>query len=325
MDSWWIGISLALVSAILGNLGLNIQKLSHSLSNNDPLMHNHPLWQLGMGIIIIGSLADFAALGFAPQSVVAPLGAVTLVVNVILARIMHGEEITNAGIIATLCILCGSVLTVVFSDHRNFIVQDTRELVGILAQSGFVMYASIVVIIVVVVWTWAKQSMKMEDLKAQDLVKLKFALPALSGVIGGHSLLFAKFVSELGEQVWKGSWSVPDWRVALGLYVIFGMLVVSLACQIIWINEALKRFNSVFVIPIAKSFWVFFSVVSGLVAFAKYEEFTANEFIMFSLGSLLIIAGMIIFSKTDTATLNRKSSLISFEYQLSKDEEDDFL
>jgi uncharacterized membrane protein len=323
MQVWWIGVGLALLSSLLGNLGLNLQKLAHTqISSLDYFIaeqkldishpsrpEKHPLWQFGMVLIILGSISDFFALSYAPQSVVAPLGAITLVVNIALARIMHGEEITSRGIIATSMILLGSVLDVVFSDHRNLIVKSTGELVGIIAKGRVIGYAAIVGFGIFLLWIWVRE--KIKDESESDQVKLKFAVTALSGVIGGHSLVFAKFVSEMISEFWGGSWSVPNWKVASGLYVIFGMLIMSLVLQIVWINEALKRFDSVFVVPIAKSFWVFFSVVSGLITFADYQQFTVFECVMFFFGTFCIIIGMALFSGSEIARRRERISWVN--------------
>ena len=41
------------------------------------------LWNVGFTLIIVGSILDFVAFGLAPQSLLAPLGALTLVWNMV--------------------------------------------------------------------------------------------------------------------------------------------------------------------------------------------------------------------------------------------------
>ncbi|POY71548.1 hypothetical protein BMF94_5411, partial [Rhodotorula taiwanensis] len=50
-----------------------------------------PLWLLGFGLMNGGELCNFLAYAFAPPSVVAPLGMVTLIANVFLAPIIVRE------------------------------------------------------------------------------------------------------------------------------------------------------------------------------------------------------------------------------------------
>lgn len=94
-----IGAALAVVSSVVSNLGVNIQKYSHNENELKTLEERVPYiwrqrWWVGLILIISGSIGDFAAFGFAPQALVAALGGgSTLVANVFLARFFNGEVI----------------------------------------------------------------------------------------------------------------------------------------------------------------------------------------------------------------------------------------
>lgn len=101
----------------------------------------HGLWRIGLGLIIFGSFADFAALSFAPQvnyphntrkvlnyslqlvlqSLVAPLGSLTLVSNVVFAPILLRETIGTRDIIGTVTIVIGSAVAVAFASHEDVV------------------------------------------------------------------------------------------------------------------------------------------------------------------------------------------------------------
>ncbi|KAJ1963441.1 hypothetical protein GGI12_002050 [Dipsacomyces acuminosporus] len=53
-----------------------------------------PMWVVGLLIFILGNVINFIALQFAPQSLVAPLGAVALVTNVIVAPLLNNEKLS---------------------------------------------------------------------------------------------------------------------------------------------------------------------------------------------------------------------------------------
>jgi len=116
-----VGVFLAATGSVISNLGLNLQKLTHvQISNSANNAHGespsttssaspqpasssqprspyfmHPTWALGLVLVIVGSVADFAALGFAAQTIVAPLGAFTLVSNVFFAPYFSGESVSR--------------------------------------------------------------------------------------------------------------------------------------------------------------------------------------------------------------------------------------
>ncbi|KAI9229648.1 MAG: hypothetical protein DHS80DRAFT_7591, partial [Piptocephalis tieghemiana] len=46
------------------------------------------VWWLGLIVFIVGNVMNFLALRFAPQSLVAPLGSMSLVANVLLAPLI---------------------------------------------------------------------------------------------------------------------------------------------------------------------------------------------------------------------------------------------
>lgn len=50
---------------------------------------------VGMFLVIFGSLGDFAALGFAPQTLVTPVGGFTMVANVLFAHFFLKEAFSR--------------------------------------------------------------------------------------------------------------------------------------------------------------------------------------------------------------------------------------
>lgn len=66
-----------------------------------------------------GSFADFSALTFAPQSLIAPLGSLTLVSNTIFAPLLLKEKIEKRDVLATATIILGSTIAVMFASHED--------------------------------------------------------------------------------------------------------------------------------------------------------------------------------------------------------------
>ena len=80
---WYVGVILSILASIWGNLGVNTQKYSmmreevrveETGSKPRPYILQ-PFWSLGLFLVVAGSLGDFAALGFAAQSLITPVGA----------------------------------------------------------------------------------------------------------------------------------------------------------------------------------------------------------------------------------------------------------
>jgi drug/metabolite transporter (DMT)-like permease len=78
-----------------------------------------PVWIAGIVLVALASLADLVALAYAPQSIVAPLGSITLVANVFFSPYLLGEKISRLEIKSTTIIITGSVISVWFASHEE--------------------------------------------------------------------------------------------------------------------------------------------------------------------------------------------------------------
>ncbi|KAG7378221.1 hypothetical protein PHYPSEUDO_010398 [Phytophthora pseudosyringae] len=117
MKTWEaFGAGLAVVASVISNLGVNIQKYSHlseaalPARERRPYIHR-PVWWVGFALVALGSLGDFAAFGFATQSLVAALGGgATLVANVVTAQCLNGERLYKTDISGVLFVIMGVVM-----------------------------------------------------------------------------------------------------------------------------------------------------------------------------------------------------------------------
>jgi hypothetical protein len=153
-----VGISLALGGNLLISVSLNMQKHAHNLNEassviatppNPPVLspsfalpcYSHPadrsscdasqggkkpyttlpIWRLGMALMAIGETGNFLAYAYAPATLVAPLGSVSVISNVILARYFLKEIITmrSRAFASTNTILTSSPPSLSFSPDTN--------------------------------------------------------------------------------------------------------------------------------------------------------------------------------------------------------------
>ncbi|KAJ2544715.1 hypothetical protein GGF49_001065 [Coemansia sp. RSA 1853] len=130
------------------------QRLATKRSSNMPI--GNPVWLLGLAIFILGNAVNFIALQFAPQSLVAPLGAVSLVTNVIIAPLLNNEKIGLFDIGGIALIIAGCVIVVVFS---GIVQQNFRlcVLVQLLKAKSTVLYLCVIfaAILAIYVFLWS--------------------------------------------------------------------------------------------------------------------------------------------------------------------------
>ncbi|RHY52682.1 hypothetical protein DYB34_013144 [Aphanomyces astaci] len=208
---WYVGVILGIGASVCTNMGVNLQKYSFMRETKKPAATKRgylrqPLWMLGLWLVIFGSLGDFGALGFIPQSLAVPVGGSTIVANVFFAHKFLHEA---------------------FSRRFHSLVN-----------------------------------------------------PALSGVFGAQSILFAKSVAELV----KSSLDGENQFTTVGTYAIALAMFACIFLQIHWLAQGLEHFDAVFVVPI-------FQVV------------------MFLVGVVITLSGVGILSQRDMTSLKPKQKL----------------
>lgn len=91
------GMFLAFTASCMNATGLNLQRLGQKLEKEAEdvkgKIRSRNLNRLGIFLSTSCGLVDLLSFGYAPQTVLAPFGAVTLVINLLLAPVIQGEEL----------------------------------------------------------------------------------------------------------------------------------------------------------------------------------------------------------------------------------------
>lgn len=115
---------MSILASIASNLGVNIQKFSMMQeARRGPGRQRayvaQPVWLAGLLLVIGGSVGDFAALGFAAQSLITPVGGFTMVANVIFAHFWLGEHLSRLDLTGTAAVILGVVLIAAFASKKE--------------------------------------------------------------------------------------------------------------------------------------------------------------------------------------------------------------
>jgi drug/metabolite transporter (DMT)-like permease len=140
----FVGGIMAVAASVLSSLGVNIQKFSHAQDRLRPEAEQRPyiqrpVWWLGLLMVVVGSIGDFAAFGFATQALVAALGGgSTLIANVVIAHYMNKETLYRSDLAGVIWVIVGVILIAVISDPDQTYPLSELELLftrrGILLQ-----------------------------------------------------------------------------------------------------------------------------------------------------------------------------------------------
>lgn len=294
---WIFGVFLAALGSVISNLGVSIQKLTHlkygkTVKNGKKKeIWKHGLWWLGLSLVVVGSMADFSALSFTPQSLVAPLGSMTLVSNVIFAPYLLNEKITKRDLMGTATILVGSVVTVVFADH-NSVPYRSEEIFSFFFKTSFQVYAVLVTAFIIGLLAFTQYMEQYPPHSAyfqSKVVYLRFAFPSMAGAIGAQSVLFAKCSVEMISNTMYGTENAfKYWQT----YVLIMAMFVTVILQVTWINRGLRYFDTSYMVPVFQAFWIPLSVMSGLIFFQEMDDLSSTSRYLFCLGVLITIGGV---------------------------------
>lgn len=111
-----------------------------------------PSWWLGQILITVGEMGNFLAYGFAPASIVSPLGVVALVSNCIIAPIIFKERFRSRDFWGVVIAVFGAV-TVVFSASSQETKLDPHAVLEAMTTTEFEIYTGVTCcLIVLLMW-----------------------------------------------------------------------------------------------------------------------------------------------------------------------------
>ncbi|KAF8196583.1 magnesium transporter NIPA-domain-containing protein [Pholiota molesta] len=259
-----------------------------------------PLWWLGMSMMILGELCNFAAYAFVEAIVVTPLGALSVVICAILSSIFLNEKLSFFGWLGCgLCIL-GSVIIALNGPQEQTVGQIT-EFQKLFLAPGFLAYISVLITAaLVIVFYFAPKYGK------KSMLWYIF----VCSMIGGISVSVTTGLGAAIVQTALGDNQFKHWF----MYFLFGFVAITLLVEVYYLNVALALFNTAMVTPTYYVVFTFFSMVTTIVLF-KGLDAAVSQILTLVMGFLVICFGITILqmSKVDPeklGKLDRRSTML---------------
>jgi magnesium transporter len=318
---WVVGVVLVLLGSIGQNLGNNLVSVAHSSMHDeedgskldaikedatekgeggegdaekkeeeeDWMTKN--LWLVGTCIFVGGSLMTFVAFGFDAQSLLASLESVQFVSNIVFAKLVHKEEVTWTMILATLGIVGGNTLVVLFSEHGASSYTGNDIFAIWRTNTAFHIYlgamGGVAIICEYIYRTYNHARMVDRKLLAFHSFLEPAAYCIASAFVGAFAVVNAKCISMFltGGDAGGEFAGAPMWVV----------LITWIAVVAFWLNRmdhGLELFQPLFFIPVLMVFFVFFSIICGGIFFEEFNSFSASQFAGFFSGVSMILLGV---------------------------------
>lgn len=253
---------------------------SNSDSSSKVSYLRSPIWWLGILLMTGGELCNFVSYGFAPASLVAPLGTVALISNCAVAPLLLGEQFFKSDIIGVVLAILGTI-TIVLSTPRSTQAFSPAQLQEALSQVTFIVYVSLCLVAVVVL-VILSSSRYAERFIAIDV--------GLCAILGGFTVLSTKALSSLLNQMFLACFKYPvSWLVT-------AVLVITAVTQVIFLNRALQRFDSKHVVPVQFVLFTIIAIVGSAILYQDFKHVTSAQALNFFFGCLFIFTGVYILT-----------------------------
>ncbi len=300
---WIVGVATNICGSVLINLGTNLMKHGHNIEARSNGMHQkHSLfssifiWRLGVGCFVSGSLINFSSFAFAAQTLLAALGGVQFLSNVFFARFILKEQLTVRVLVATSLIVSGLVCSVGFSNHsdKSHTAEELEALYDI-HYCRFIVVTGIVLVGCEVLYRWYTiRERDSRPLPFSSLIR-PVCYCFVSATVGTQGVLQSKSIAELLSS------TSHIRQIHANNYFIYMVILVLISCLSFWVyrlNQALKLFDGLLVIPLLQAFWTTTAIIQGGIFFKEFSAFSALQMSGFWMGVVVVMVGVSLLARS---------------------------
>ncbi|KAG0196861.1 hypothetical protein BGX28_009679 [Mortierella sp. GBA30] len=232
-------------------------------------------WWAGMTLMILGECGNFLAYGYAQASIIAPLGTVALVSNVILAPLMLREPFRSRDLLGITIAIIGTVV-VVINSKENEVKLTPEAVIAALLQTQFIVYFIVCCVLVSILAS-------LSDTIGSVYIFIDLSIVA---IFGGYTVLATKGVSSLLSLSFYKMFTYPI------AYLLVFVLVTTAVLQIKFLNKSLQRFDSTQVIPTQFVLFTTSAIIGSAILYNDFDEMDFNKGLHFLAGCCMTFIGV---------------------------------
>ncbi|KAF8443481.1 magnesium transporter NIPA-domain-containing protein [Terfezia claveryi] len=235
--------------------------------NGDQMYLHSPWWWLGLVLMTVGECGNFLAYGFAPASIVSPLGVVALISNCIIAPLMLKEPFRGRDFVGVVVSIAGAVI-VVMSSAAEEVKLGPDEILEAISQTAFEVYFGVTCVMIGAL-------MYVSQRYGSKSIVIDLGLVAL---FGGYTVLSTKGISSLLTTSLYHIFTMP-------IAYLFAVILISTAVlQIKYVNQALQRFDSTQVIPTQFVLFTLSVIIGSGILYRDFEKIGSDRLTKFIFG-----------------------------------------
>eukprot|EP01084_Bolivina_argentea_P089689 161783_1 len=305
-----IGVTLAISGGTVQAFGFMAQKLGHNKINAENEDRNKEeqksvltkwIWWLGIIIYTMGGAMDSVSLNYAAQSIIAPLDSIKLGTVAVLSHFILKERMKIKDVIAILIIIAGVVTVVMFGPSGDADV-DIKVLRVYFQATPYIVTVSILTALTLMAYIGSLyyERVNFKDESNEEITHgrnfLKFAYIWIGCFFSSNNVLFIKasvsiIISSFG--------SSEEFKINTSDYLSYILIALAGACMLLmefFRQKALSHFGALVVIPSFIVISMIMTLVIGLVYFEEYKTLELSSALLFALGTVIVVIGVLILS-----------------------------
>eukprot|EP01084_Bolivina_argentea_P299713 516646_1 len=303
-----LAVGLTVIGSLGNALGYVWQKkghLSHIEQNEireiqdeetQSLLKNK-IWLTGFIVCLLGSILTASAFKFGPQSLLAPLSALVLVFNAILATKILNEPFTRQNLYGIALVVIGSVIAVIFGPKSN---TDNVTLSYIEAcwrnpvfEIFFIGVTLLFLIDYILVRVFEKKNAKSIALSHTIVYGANFLMVSYIGIaayFGSVNVLFMKSL-----MIIIGSFQFSYLSNYLFYITAIGLIIVNVLLEF-FRQRAIKYFDASYVVPIFQVLLILGAATMGAIFFDEFKNLSLKDLILFCIAIFITLIGVAILA-----------------------------
>eukprot|EP00062_Callorhinchus_milii_P008248 gi/632950748/ref/XP_007890907.1/ PREDICTED: magnesium transporter NIPA3 [Callorhinchus milii] len=236
------------------------------------------LWWTGLIFMGAGEAANFAAYAFAPATLVTPLGALSVLISAVLSSYILNERLNIHGKLGCMLSIVGSTAMVIHAPQEEE-VQSLQDMEEKLKDTGFIIFASVTVMVIVVLIFFVAPKMGHSNI----LVYI-----SICSLLGAFTVSSVKGLDIVIKELLEKK---PVATNPLTWILLF-TLVISTSTQINYLNKALDVFNISIVTPVYYVFFTSVVITCSVIFFKEWNSMDIKDTIGNISGFCTIIIGI---------------------------------
>ena len=281
----WVGVVCSVVGNLLNGVSFQVQRYAHVHNERNVSYLKLPLWWAGLVCMVSGETGNFIAYGVAPASLVAPIGAIAVILNAMLSHLVLREAGSCKSYAGAVCALSGTILVILNAPTRPTSSDDSQIYSDVVSWQGL---AFLLVSGAGAVFMANLFNAGYAEGLAKRHVVCYISVCCLAGAV---SVVSVKVVSTALSQAVAGDSSMLA-NAWLGCTLLVGM-IVSTFTQVAYFNLALMHFGASKVVPVYFVMHTLTSVAAGMLVFEETAfDPVVQKAVLFVLGLLLAFVGV---------------------------------